>query len=137
MNHNYIFVVDAEITGNDKTKEKIILRELDFAIGDSLATFDLSLKNNTIVQKRISLSDSSEVSRRLKYSRENIINSSIFFIPSFNHFFALTSPTPVISINEFLFSSVLQTRPPSQGGFLLTTGLPSYAMVRFFSTPFF
>lgn len=78
FDYDYIFIVDSEITGNDKTKEKIILRELDFAIGDSLATFDLSLKENTIVQKRVSRKDSSEVSRRIKYSRENIINTSLF-----------------------------------------------------------
>lgn len=76
----YIFIVDAEIIGNKKTREKIIIRELDFNVGDSLATFEPKDQHVFSSKKRISRSDSSEVSMRIKYSRENIINSSLFLI---------------------------------------------------------
>ncbi len=33
----YIHITQIEITGNARTKEKIITRELDFSLGDSLA----------------------------------------------------------------------------------------------------
>lgn len=78
FDYSYIHIVESVITGNDKTKERIILRELDFSIGDSLATIDRSNKLVSLNQKRIANNDSSEVIQRLKYSRENIINTSLF-----------------------------------------------------------
>lgn len=80
FDYPYIFIVDAEITGNERTKERIILRELDFSIGDSIATFRDTEYFISLKGKRITLTDSSEISRRLRYSRENIINTSLFLI---------------------------------------------------------
>ncbi|MCP4312108.1 MAG: hypothetical protein GY790_12655 [Bacteroidetes bacterium] len=75
----YITISAIEVSGNERTKEKIIIRELDFQPGDSLATFrrgESSLK--VFGQKRFSRKDSSEVVVRTKYSRENIINTKLF-----------------------------------------------------------
>ena len=75
----YIKISQIEVTGNERTKEKIIIRELDFNSGDSLYTMmdrvDYAFGSG---QKRISRTDSSEVSLRMKYSRENIINTKLF-----------------------------------------------------------
>jgi len=80
FDHRYIFITNVEITGNEKTLDRIIIRELDFHVGDSLATFILKQqlfagRNN----KRIYLNDTTiEVTKRLKYSRENLINTDLF-----------------------------------------------------------
>lgn len=74
----YIEIVAIEVEGNKKTKDRIIIRELDFKLGDSLATFDLDVANFGSGEKRINSNDSSEIARRLKYSRENIINTQLF-----------------------------------------------------------
>ena len=49
----YVNISKVEITGNKRTKEKIIIRELDFKMGDSLLTMDAkSVFNVTSGQKR-------------------------------------------------------------------------------------
>lgn len=80
FDYPYIHIVSAQVTGNGKTKDKIIIRELDFLLNDSLATFDDSKTFTSSHEKRINFSDSSEISKRLKYSRENIINTSLFLM---------------------------------------------------------
>ncbi len=78
---NYIWVNSIEITGNRRTREKIITRELDFALGDSLATTETKASTFRLLDKRwYSRSDSSELVRRMKYSRENIINTKLFLM---------------------------------------------------------
>lgn len=75
----FVKISQIEITGNKRTKEKIILRELDFNPGDSLATFERGAAANVLFgQKRFSKKDSSELVMRMKYSRENIINTKLF-----------------------------------------------------------
>lgn len=75
----YVHISKIEVTGNERTKSKIIIRELDFKMGDSLLTTDLSeVYAFGSGQKRVSRKDSSEVSLRMKYSRENIINTKLF-----------------------------------------------------------
>ncbi len=75
----YVNISKIEVSGNDRTKEKIIIRELDFKMGDSLLTMDAkAVYSVTKGQKRFSRHDSSEVSLRMKYSRENIINTKLF-----------------------------------------------------------
>lgn len=77
---NYIWIKSIEISGNKKTREKIITRELDFTLDDSLATTDIEPHPRMFERKRFSRADSSEVVRRLKYSRENIINTKLFLM---------------------------------------------------------
>ena len=75
----YVKISQIEVTGNERTKDKIIVRELDFKSGDSLFTMlDKAEYAFGTGQKRISRHDSSEVSLRMKYSRENIINTKLF-----------------------------------------------------------
>lgn len=75
----YIHINHIEIKGNNRTRERIITRELDFQIGDSLATFEDEFPVFKLFrQKRFNRVDSSEVVRRMKYSRENIINTKLF-----------------------------------------------------------
>jgi outer membrane protein assembly factor BamA len=50
---------------------------LDFKIGDTLAAFKAN-KTITFDSKRFAPGDSSELSRRMQYSRENIINTNLF-----------------------------------------------------------
>ena len=76
----YIRITSVEVNGNEKTKDKILLRELDFQIGDSLATYEKINPTFSIEQKRFNKSDSIEVIRRLKYSRENLINTKLFLV---------------------------------------------------------
>ncbi len=80
----YIKITQVEITGRHKTKDRIIIRELDFNIGDSLYT--RSKRKTHLIQtgeKRFLPSDSCELLQRLKYSRENIINTKLFLIVDF------------------------------------------------------
>ncbi len=74
----YIKIISATVTGNKRTKEKIITRELDFKLGDSLATFNKNDNFSFKSEKRINKNDSSEIIKRLRYSRENIINTKLF-----------------------------------------------------------
>lgn len=74
----YIKISKVEVSGNVRTKEQIIVRELDFDLSDSLATFDSKQPRQFGGQKRFSPKDSSEVALRMKYSRENIINTKLF-----------------------------------------------------------
>lgn len=79
FNTKYVKITKVEISGNEKTKDKVIVRELDFSIGDSLATFSQKQGFITTDQSRIYVNDSTvEVIRRLRYSRENIINTDLF-----------------------------------------------------------
>lgn len=76
---DYIIISNVEIKGNDKTKNRIILRELDFSVGDSLATFHSKKSFISMGTKRISLNDTtSEVDHIIRYSRENLINTNLF-----------------------------------------------------------
>ena len=74
----YIRITDIEVSGNERTKERIITRELDFELNDSLATFRDDNRFSPFEQKNFNRLDSSEVVRRMKYSRENIINTKLF-----------------------------------------------------------
>jgi len=74
----YIKITSASVEGNKHTKDRIIIRELDFKLGDSLATFNEEEKFSFGSEKRINKSASSELIKRLRYSRENIINTKLF-----------------------------------------------------------
>jgi outer membrane protein assembly factor BamA len=75
----YVKVTEIEVTGNKRTREQIITRELDFKLNDSLAVFQAGTpKFGLFEQKRLNQVDSSEVVQRMKYSRENIINTQLF-----------------------------------------------------------
>ncbi len=76
--YSYLKIISAKVTGNKRTKNRIITRELDFKLGDSLATFNTNNKFSISTDKRINKSDSSELIKRLGYSRENIIDSKLF-----------------------------------------------------------
>lgn len=77
FNYEYIIIKSYAITGNKLTKDDIIVRELDFKIGDTLRTSQIGKKID-FDSKRFAPGDSSEVSLRMRYSRENIINSNLF-----------------------------------------------------------
>jgi len=79
-NAPYIKVTQVEVSGNKRTKDRIIIRELDFQIGDTLATFYEKAPFFRSGQKRTVKSDSSEVALKLRYSRENIINTKLFLM---------------------------------------------------------
>ncbi len=75
----FIKISEIEVEGNHRTKDKIIIRELDFNIGDSLSTrTEKKLLPIQTGEKRFLSSDSCELLQRLKYSRENIINTKLF-----------------------------------------------------------
>lgn len=75
----YIYITQVEVTGNEKTLDRVITRELDFSIGDSLATEIVKQNFFAGNSKRVNLNDTTiEVNKRLKYSRENIINTDLF-----------------------------------------------------------
>jgi hypothetical protein len=59
LNYPYIHIAGIEITGNKLAKEKIITRELNFNVGDSLTTFEWG-KGNRFGQKRFAPADSSQ-----------------------------------------------------------------------------
>jgi len=73
----YIHISGIEITGNKLTKEQIIIRELNFKDGDSLATFEPG-KAIRFGQKRFVTTDSSQLRLLMTYSRENLINTKLF-----------------------------------------------------------
>jgi len=73
----YIHVTGVIITGNNLTKPMIITRELDFKIGDSLATFQIGKRVN-FSDRNFYPGDSSELRLRMNYSRENLINTKLF-----------------------------------------------------------
>ncbi len=77
FDYSYIHIKEASVEGNKRTRDRIIIRELDFSIGDSLATFQKDLKFG-VQGKRFISTDSSEIVMRLKYSRENIVNTKLF-----------------------------------------------------------
>lgn len=72
-----IKIDSVEIMGNKLTKPCIITRELDFKIGDSLATFQKGKKVN-FNNRNFYPGDSSEIQLRMNYSRENLINTKLF-----------------------------------------------------------
>jgi outer membrane protein assembly factor BamA len=78
----YVKITSVTITGNKLTKDRIITRELDFKIGDSLATFDQHGKLD-FTTKRFAPADSSALRLKLGYSRENIINTKLFLTNDF------------------------------------------------------
>ncbi len=73
----YVRITCVEIMGNKLTKPPIIIRELDFMIGDSLATFQKGNKVN-FNDRNFYPGDSSELRLRMNYSRENLINTKLF-----------------------------------------------------------
>jgi hypothetical protein len=73
----YIRITGVEISGNKLTKPRIIERELDFTIGDSLATFQQE-KGVSLSNRIFYPGDSSELRLRMNYSRENLINTKLF-----------------------------------------------------------
>jgi len=75
--YGQVIISEARITGNDLTKSWFIIRELDFIIGDTLVTTEAG-KSYNFESKRFVLGDSSELSLRMHYSRENIINTKLF-----------------------------------------------------------
>jgi hypothetical protein len=76
ISFEHIVITDVKISGNDLTKPWYIIRELDFKVGDTLAVRKgVKLQQG---QKRVATRDSSELALRLKYSRENIINTKLF-----------------------------------------------------------
>jgi outer membrane protein assembly factor BamA len=77
LNSPYIRITGIEITGNKLTKPRIIERELDFRIGDSLATFQEG-KGGSFSNRNFYPGDSSELRLRMNYSRENLINTKLF-----------------------------------------------------------
>jgi len=77
IDYPYIKISMVNITGNKLTRDRIIIRELDFKIGDSLATFDYHAKVD-FATKRFAAADSSELKLKMGYSRENIINTKLF-----------------------------------------------------------
>jgi hypothetical protein len=77
LNSPYIRITGVEITGNKLTKPTIITRELDFRIGDSLATFQKG-KRGSFSDRNFYPGDSSELKLRMNYSRENLINTKLF-----------------------------------------------------------
>lgn len=80
----YIKISQVEVSGNKRTKDRILIRELDFKIGDTLATFELVNQNRISGQKRFVSNDSSQLARELQYSRENIINTKLFLTVDFH-----------------------------------------------------
>ena len=73
----YVEISSVEITGTKLTRDFIIVRELDFKEGDSLSTMPPGKKID-FKDKRFFPGDSSELKLRLKYSRENIVNTKLF-----------------------------------------------------------
>lgn len=73
---NEIVFKEVAISGNEKTKEHIIVRELDFKLGDILTAISIKGKSN-IKLKRAVVGNSSELALRMHYSRENIIITNL------------------------------------------------------------
>jgi len=77
IDYPYIKISSVTITGNKLTRDRIIIRELDFKIGDSLVTYEKDGKLH-FTMKRFATADSSELRLKMGYSRENIINTRLF-----------------------------------------------------------
>jgi len=77
LNAPYIKITGVEVNGNKLTKPPILIRELDFKIGDSLATFKKSGGVN-FNDRNFYPGDSSELKLRMNYSRENLVNTKLF-----------------------------------------------------------
>jgi hypothetical protein len=75
----YMIITGVEVTGNKLTQPKIIIRELDFKIGDSLATFKKG-KGINFSDRNFYPGDSCELQLRMNYSRENLINTKLFLM---------------------------------------------------------
>jgi outer membrane protein assembly factor BamA len=73
----YIRITGVEISGNKLTRPGIIERELDFRVGDSLATYQHGKRVN-FSDRIFYPGDSSELRLRMNYSRENLINTKLF-----------------------------------------------------------
>lgn len=69
-----VIIAEAKVTGNKLTKSWVIVRELDFKVGDTLSATHMN-KHRGI---RFLPGDSSELFLRMKYSRDNIINTKLF-----------------------------------------------------------
>ncbi len=72
-----IIISESSVSGNKLTKNWIILRELDFKIGDTLSTGEKAASSN-VKSFRFYPGDSSELFLRMKFSRDNIINTKLF-----------------------------------------------------------
>ena len=73
----YVKITRVEITGNKLTRPQILIRELDFKVGDSLATSSRSRGINSS-DRNFYPGDSNELRNRMNYSRENLINTKLF-----------------------------------------------------------
>jgi outer membrane protein assembly factor BamA len=73
----YIKISGIEITGNELTRPPIITRELDFKVGDTLATFQKGKRVN-FNDRNFYPGDSSELRLLMNYSRENLVNTKLF-----------------------------------------------------------
>ena len=82
LHHPYIIIAGVELTGNKLTKPQIIKREFDFKVGDSLAAFN-RLEPGAGSSKVFIQKDSTELMMKLKYSRDNIINTKLFLTVDF------------------------------------------------------
>jgi len=79
---SFLTISGVEITGNKLTRDRIIIRELDFKIGDSMANFPLGGKFG-MGEAKYNSKDSSELHLRMKYSRDNVINTKLFLTVNF------------------------------------------------------
>lgn len=81
QNQPSVYKINAiEISGNEKTKDFIIFRELTFTIGDSISIADLELS--------------------IKKSEENLINTTLFLHASIDTFFIEGNVSLIINIAE-------------------------------------
>ncbi|MCX6241234.1 MAG: hypothetical protein NTX43_05450 [Bacteroidetes bacterium] len=96
----YITITGVEIIGNKLTKPKILIRELDFKTGDSLATFQKGKKAD-FSDRNFYPGDSSELRLRMNYSRENLINTKLFLtVDLYLKKISKTQYTLLIDVNE-------------------------------------
>jgi len=75
--YDHVVMAECKVTGNKLTKEWLIVRELDFKIGDTLS-IRYKGKKGLSSTLRFAPADSSELRLRMRYSRENIINTKLF-----------------------------------------------------------
>jgi outer membrane protein assembly factor BamA len=81
ISYDNIIITDIKINGNKLTKDRFIIRELDFQKGDTL---DARAGKSITGLKRATNRDSTELELRMKYSRENIIYTKLFLTVNLN-----------------------------------------------------
>ncbi|MFO7614071.1 MAG: hypothetical protein R6W71_05460 [Bacteroidales bacterium] len=134
--YDQVVFSECRITGNKLTKEWLIIRELDFKIGDTLSARHRDKKGLSSAL-RYTPADSSELSLRMRYSRDNIINTKLFLTVNLsmeqvegNHYRLL------IDVNErhywWLFP-VVKLNAPNFNEWLRDIDLSAVSMGLFFS----